>query len=81
MPHLTKPLPEPDPEPPGAASPGLQIGENDLPGAYVGDRRTAVARDAAVLRAEIRLEGVPVSDLVYDVAAGLVEPIVQHRRT
>jgi carbonic anhydrase len=62
---------------PELLAPYFQIGENDLPGAYVGDPRAAVARDADVLRAETRLEGVLVSGLVYDVATGLVETIVQ----
>jgi len=55
----------------------FQIGEKDLPGTWVGDPQAAVVRDATVLRAETRLDGVRVSGLVYDVATGLVEIIVQ----
>jgi carbonic anhydrase len=62
---------------PELLAPYFQIGENDLPGVSVGDPRAAVAHDAAVLRAETRLEGVRVSGLVYDVTTGLVETIVQ----
>jgi len=62
---------------PELLAPYFQTGQNDLPGVYVGDPRAAVARDAAVLRAETRLDGVRVSGLVYDVATGLVETIVQ----
>jgi carbonic anhydrase len=61
---------------PELLAPYFQIGENDLPFAFVGDPRAAVARDAAVLRAEPRLDGARVSGLVYDVATGLVETIV-----
>jgi carbonic anhydrase len=62
---------------PELLAPYFQISENDLPGAYVGDPRAAVARDAAALRAETRLDGVRVSGLVYDVTTGLVETVVQ----
>jgi carbonic anhydrase len=55
----------------------FQIGEKDLPGTWVGDPQAAVVRDAAVLRAETRLDGVRVSGLVYDVATGRAETIVQ----
>ena len=63
---------------PELLAPYFQIGENELPGACVGDPQAAVVRDAALLRAETRLNGVRVSGLVYDVATGLVETIVQH---
>jgi carbonic anhydrase len=62
---------------PELLGPYFRIGENDLPSVFVGDPRAAVTRDAAVLRAETRLEGVRVSGLVYDVTTGLVETVVQ----
>lgn len=49
----------------------------DLPAQAVGDARAAVAHDVAALRAETRLEGVRVSGLVYDVATGRVETVVE----
>ncbi|MFG2479163.1 carbonic anhydrase [Streptomyces fagopyri] len=49
----------------------------DLPARAVGDARAAVTHDVAALRAESRLEGVRVSGLVYDVATGRVETVVE----
>jgi carbonic anhydrase len=62
---------------PELLAPYFGVSENDLPGMFAGDPRSAVARDAAVLRAETRLDGTRVSGLVYDVTTGLVETIVQ----
>jgi carbonic anhydrase len=55
----------------------FQIGEKGLPGTWVADPQAAVVRDAAVLRAETRLDGVRISGLVYDVTTGLVETIIR----
>ena len=55
----------------------FQIGETGLHGTWVGDPQAAVVRDAAVLRAESRLDGVRISGLVYDVTTGLVETIIR----
>ncbi|MGW3630368.1 carbonic anhydrase [Streptomyces sp. NPDC005122] len=49
----------------------------DLPARAVGDARAAVAHDVAALRSESRLEGLRVSGLVYDVATGRVETVVE----
>jgi carbonic anhydrase len=62
---------------PELLAPYFRVAESDLPGVFVGDPQAAVARDAAVLRAEPRLDGARVSGLVYDVATGLVETIAQ----
>ncbi|MGW3635231.1 carbonic anhydrase [Streptomyces sp. NPDC005122] len=43
----------------------------------VGDPRAAVAHDVAALRDNPRVPGVRVSGLVYDVATGLTETVVQ----
>lgn len=62
---------------PGLLAPYFQVEEEALPGVSVGDPRAAVARDVAVLRAEVRLGGTRVSGLVYDVATGLVETVAR----
>jgi carbonic anhydrase len=56
----------------------FEVGEADLEAKAVSDPRAAVVVDVAALRAEPTLSGeFLVSGLVYDVATGLVETIVE----
>lgn len=63
-------------EQPEVLSDFFQVEEKELDELPVSDPRAAVAYDVATLRADIRLAGVRVSGLVYDVTNGTVETVV-----